>query len=84
MEHAEVWTRGLVPDGLHPWKISQTVPGQGRPGPNLSSIPLHDPRALILKPRIAPWDEVQAHVYYPCRREIVHNGPTSRGAFRIL
>ena len=41
MEHEEAWTRGPVLDGLHPWKISQTVPGRDHMGPMTQLGPLN-------------------------------------------
>ena len=43
MEHAEGWTIGTVLDGLHLRKISQTIPGHGRPGTATPLGPLHGP-----------------------------------------
>ena len=31
MEHVEGWTKGPIPDGLHPWKRLQIFPGHAIP-----------------------------------------------------
>ena len=54
-----------------------------RPGLDLLSTPPHASHALILQPRITLWDEVQDHVQYPRRHELVRNSLTSRSAFHI-
>ena len=53
------------------------------PGLDLSSLPPHAPHAPILQPQLTPWEEVQYHVHYPCRHELVRNGLPLRCAFRL-
>ena len=43
VEHVEGWTRGTVPDRLHPWNRSQNVPVRGRPGLATPLVPLNGP-----------------------------------------
>ena len=54
-----------------------------RPGPDLLSIPPNAPYVPILQPRLTLWDEVQAHVLYPRRRKLAHNGITPWCAFLL-
>ena len=53
------------------------------PGPDLLYIPPHNPHAPVLKPRLTPWEEVQAHVLYPRCRYLVRDGLTPWSASRI-
>ena len=54
-----------------------------RPGPDLSSVPLHSPRAPILQTLLTPWEEVQTHIHQPCFRDLVRNGLYPQCAFRL-
>ena len=50
---------------------------------DLFYIPLYAPHAPILKPRLTPWEEVQAQVYHPCCHNIVRDCLTLWCAFWI-
>ena len=51
---------------------------------DLLFIPSNYSRATILQPHLRLWEEVQAHVHYPRRHELVRDGITSQWTFQIF